>query len=119
MSKNKETVAQKQSRLAPSFEKFWDAYPRKQGKKPSFLKWCALNPDDSTYYRILSSIEAFKLTRQWQDPQYIPMPQTFLNQERWNDQIPEPAKKPGALAVGRGAESLVNERAVTIKIPEA
>lgn len=118
MPKKKETKAEKEARLTPSFVEFWTAYPRKENKKPSFLKWCAINPNDELVRKIITSVEKYKLTRQWQDKQFIPMPQTFLNQERWENEVPPPAKKAVELDA-RGADKLVNERAVTIKIPTA
>ena len=34
---------------------------------------------------ILKALESHKQSDQWQNPQYIPNPETYLNQEKWND----------------------------------
>jgi predicted phage replisome organizer len=79
-----------------SFNEFWAAYPRKQGKKPAQQRWKARE-----FYKlldvILSDIE-FRMKHHkpngWLDPetgsmtdgQFIPLPATYLNQERWEDE---------------------------------
>lgn len=70
------------------FEKFWQAYPRKSGKKVAMKCWEKLAPDSETYSAILVSIESQKKSEQWQKQhgQFIPMPSTFLNQGRWMDE---------------------------------
>jgi len=56
------------------FEKAWLTYPRKVGKGAA---------------RKACSVEAHKKTSQWQDHKYIPHFATFLNQERWEDDVEE------------------------------
>lgn len=68
------------------FEKFWSAYPRKSAKaqaRKAFSKITA----DQLENTILPDIEKRKKSSQWQDQQYIPYPATYLNGERWNDEI--------------------------------
>lgn len=69
------------------FEKFWKEYPRKIGKKKSKEKFLKLKPDNILFRKIMESLELHKKTIQWQDIQYIPHAITWLNQERWNDEI--------------------------------
>jgi hypothetical protein len=71
------------------FERFWQAYPRKIGKGAAFRTWKKLNgtrPDADELVRI---VEQHKRSEQWKRDggQYIPHPQTWLNQERWNDEL--------------------------------
>jgi hypothetical protein len=64
---------------------FWSAYPRKIGKficKKSFDK---ISPE--SYPKIMAALEIQKTTAQWQDPKYIPYPATWLNQQRWEDEV--------------------------------
>lgn len=81
--KNKNTTVIK-------FESFWSAYPRKAGKKTALQKWTKVNPDDELTDRIIAHVESMKQTSQWlrDNGEYIPHPATFLNQERWNDDVP-------------------------------
>ena len=66
------------------FEKFWKAYPKKVGKKKVQDKFDANNyPIDL----IIKNIELQKKSEQWQNQQYIPNPETYLNQERWTDEV--------------------------------
>ena len=70
------------------FEKFWKAYPKKVGKKKVQDKFDANNfPIDL----IIKNIELQKKSDQWQNQQYIPNPETYLNQERWTDEVVLPS----------------------------
>jgi hypothetical protein len=73
------------------FEKFWEAYPKKVKRKPSLEVW-RRKKLDSLKDRILQDI-AMRLSsdRRWIEG-YIPDPTTYLNQERWNDEIQKPGK---------------------------
>lgn len=71
-----------------NFEEFWQAYPRKVGKGKA----------REAYGRALRSTDAATIAEQARryahsvrakDPQYIPYPTTWLNQERWADDLPE------------------------------
>jgi hypothetical protein len=69
------------------FKKFYEAYPRKVNKKEAFFRW--KNANLPSLEIILSAIERQKKSEQWQRDygKYIPYPSTWLNQERWNDEI--------------------------------
>ena len=61
---------------------FWNSYPKKIGKKKVEEKFLQNKyPIDD----ILKALEIHKQSDQWQNPQYIPNPETYLNQEKWND----------------------------------
>ena len=61
-----------------------NAYPKKIGKKKVEDKFNAIEfPID----KILKNIELQKQSDQWQTQQYIPNPETYLNQERWQDEV--------------------------------
>jgi hypothetical protein len=68
------------------FELFWNAYPNKTGKKPAAEKWQRLNGTRPDIQIILSAVETQKKSRKWKEG-YVPNPVTWLNQERWNDEI--------------------------------
>lgn len=68
------------------FEQFWSVYPKKVAKaeaRKAFAK--KVRHEDMT--KLLATIDKYKRTKQWSDKQYIPHPTTFLNQERWNDEV--------------------------------
>ncbi|MFW2056294.1 hypothetical protein [Acinetobacter haemolyticus] len=83
---------QGQEVLQRDFEKFWNAYPKKQQKKPAFDKFKKINFKKYPLEIILSALEKQKGSSQWQkeNGQFIPMATTWIYQERWNDQIELP-----------------------------
>ena len=71
--------------LISSFEKFWALYPNKTEKKKSFQKWMKLKQKDID--KIFETIENFIKNKPF--PSYNhPNPSTYINNERWNDEIP-------------------------------
>lgn len=73
------------------FERFYQAYPKKVSKDYALKCFEKINPDDELLETMLKAIERQKMTRQWQDKQYIPNPSTWLNQGKWKDEIPDDA----------------------------
>ena len=75
-----------------AFEKFWDIYPKKRGKDPANKAWDKLKGDADLYYEICDAVMAWRETEDWlkNDGQFIPNASTFLNQKRWQDEIPPP-----------------------------
>jgi hypothetical protein len=69
------------------FEKFYQAYP-KHLKKAEVEKWFYKNkPDETLFKTMITQLEKFKKTKEWNQTQYIPYPSTWLNQKRWEDEI--------------------------------
>jgi len=80
-------VSTKERKNTTPFDTFWDSYPVKVNKKRCAELWKKLNPDEELVKNMLSSIEAWKQTRQWREG-YVPYPDTWLRGEKWNDEIP-------------------------------
>lgn len=83
---------------AEGFDEFWKAYPRKDSKKVARQKWDKIRPDEETRKKILADIERRKRSTEWlkDNGQFIPMPSTYLNQQRWDDEgvtLSEPEAK--------------------------
>lgn len=76
----------------PDFDKFWDAYPKKEGKKPAAKAWAKTNGNRPPIDQILAHIEKRKSI--WSEYKFIPHPTTFINQERWNDDLTAAVQKP-------------------------
>ncbi len=83
---DKNTIVRESERR---FDVFWDAYPRKASKKDAKKSWNRINPSDELLEVMLGAINEWKRTEQWSDERYIPLPSTWLNQERWNDEVPK------------------------------
>jgi len=79
------------SKDSDGFEAFWSAYPRKVGKgkaREAYAKALAL----SDALSLIEQAQRYASACQGKDEQFIPHPSTWLNQERWADEIPEPVK---------------------------
>ena len=71
-----------------TFDDFWTLYPRHIAKKDAVKAWSKINPD--LYPDILSSLVKWRGV--WSaktEIQFIPYPATWLNGERWTDEIPQ------------------------------
>lgn len=71
------------------FESFWAFYPRKVGKAQARKAWKKLNPSDETVKLIAENIALRTMSGDWQtaDKTFIPHAATYLNNERWCDEI--------------------------------
>lgn len=76
-----------------TFEQFWITYPkeRRVGKKRARQAWekAGITPD--MVPGILAALERQKRTPQWtkNGGQFIPHPTTWINGERWTDEVPD------------------------------
>jgi hypothetical protein len=66
------------------FDEFWKKYGKKVGRTPALKKWMKLQRVDVE--KILETVDAFVLANP--DLQYRPHPITYLNQRRWEDELP-------------------------------
>lgn len=78
-----------------SFEKFWASYPRKENKKKATQAWEKIAPDEKLVSRIMVGLEAHKSGEQWtrDGGKFVPHPTTWLNGERWEDEVKGGKKK--------------------------
>ena len=83
------------------FEKFWEAYPKKVARSECLRVWGSptskfrkealeKEPDAEFVEKIVSALEQQKQGNSWQkdNGEFIPNPTTWLNQGRWNDELP-------------------------------
>lgn len=82
---------------AMTFDDFWRAYPRKENKKGSADIWKRKGLDAVAVTIVAHVQRRAKDDQKWSDG-YIPMPATFLNQERWNDEYQTKQRRDPALA---------------------
>jgi hypothetical protein len=75
-----------------AFDEFWAAYPRKEAKGAA-RKAFAKAMKKATVETMLDALRWQRQRPQWlkDNGDYIPLPATWLNQERWDD---EPSKTP-------------------------
>lgn len=68
------------------FEEFWSIYPKKVGKGSAKKAFAKVKEPLET---LVSAVKRQECSSQWSkdNGQYIPNPATWLNQERWNDEL--------------------------------
>lgn len=71
-----------------TFDDFWTIYPRKEGKGAARKAWAKavklIAVDD-----LLPIVRSFSVRVHGTEPRFIPFPATWLNQERWSDEVDE------------------------------
>lgn len=84
-----------------SFRAFWEAYPKKKGRKEALDAWNSLKPNMQLFQRILVVLKKECQTDQWQKNggDYIPYPAKWLRREPWDDEcyVSESFKNPADL----------------------
>ena len=77
-----------------TFDRFWDAYPKKQKKLNAQKAWHKLKPDTVLAEQIIRDVRIRSQRLDWlkENGKYVPMPTTYLNGQRWTDELPEPKR---------------------------
>ena len=78
-----EPIVRLKDGLIPSFEDWWNAYNKKRGRKKAESKWNKLSHADKI--ACMKATPAYVASTP--DVQYRLDPLTYLNGERWNDEI--------------------------------
>lgn len=80
--------------LSAAFDRFWEAYPRHQGKEAARKALEKLKPDAALLEIMLSALERQRASDQWRRDggQFIPHPATWLNGRRWEDEEAAPTE---------------------------
>ena len=87
-----ETV--KDSFKKEDFDIFYREYPKHKGRKDAFTVWMKLKPSNELLQTILKAITIQKQSKEWNknNGEYIPLPATWLNANRWEDEVEENKK---------------------------
>jgi hypothetical protein len=77
-----------------AFDRFWKAYPKKQKRLDAQKAWKKLKPDAGLAEQIISDVRRRSQTRDWlkDERKYVPLPTSYLNGRRWEDELPEPKR---------------------------
>ena len=75
--------------ILTKFNEFWKIYPNKVAKKTTFKVFKKINPSDALLKQILAALERQAASEKWQRDggKYIPNPPTWLNGNRWEDEV--------------------------------
>lgn len=74
-----------QKEVDERFETFWSSYPVKKAKANARAAWDRREFSDEDVTLLMSALN--RQRESWTDPRYIPHAATWLNQERWNDEV--------------------------------
>lgn len=89
-------------KYSDDFLAFWEAYPNKSAKKAAFRMWIRIKNVRDLLPEMLKALEEQKKSDRWMKDsgQFIPHPATWLNGERWKDQLALPMLQgPGSLII--------------------
>jgi hypothetical protein len=75
------------------FEEWWVEYPRKIGKGAARKAWDRISPDREFTDKAIAKVRESKQSADWkrEHGKFIPHPATWLNQDRWEDEITIPS----------------------------
>jgi hypothetical protein len=71
------------------FDVFYAAYPNHKGRVKALAAWMKVNPDCSQTAAIMAGLARYIASAEWarDGGRFIPHPTTWLNQQRWNDEV--------------------------------
>lgn len=85
------TLMGKEFDVEESFDQFWDAYPNKKKKKDAHRVWLKIAKNHIIANDIIKHVQRMATTEDWskEKGKFVPHPTTYLNGERWNEDIPD------------------------------
>ena len=84
--KETETDTRSKKPRSAEFDKFWMVYPRKVNKGLAMKAW-EKAASKAAPALIIAAVEAWKVSKDFPDPDFIPHPSSWLNGERWSDEL--------------------------------
>ena len=77
--------------LSCDFEAFYDAYPKKKGRKKAEKVWKSLSPSQELFQTIMGALERQKRSSEWkrEKGRFIPLPEKWIDEQRWDDELQE------------------------------
>lgn len=86
---DKKRIEENRNTLVERFDIFWSMYPRKESKKKALAAWLKIAPDAKLNDAIIKGLQKYLTCEQWvkDDGRFIPHPTTWLNGERWLDEV--------------------------------
>jgi len=80
------------------FDEFWKAYPNKKDKQKAMRAWSKHRPE---LKKVLSALKTQSQSDQWtkEDGRFIPLPTTWLNGARWEDEASGKPEKVDRLVI--------------------
>ena len=77
------------------FEQWWKLYPRKTGKAKCKMKFLKVCTSEEMFNAMLEKLkEQIDVVYSKREMKFIPLPETYLNQGRWEDEVSPDNSKP-------------------------
>lgn len=78
------------------FEQFWKLYPKKRSLKEARKAWAKLKPNQELRQTLITALGSHCVSEDWTKDQgrYIPNASTWINGERWTDELTPAGGKP-------------------------
>lgn len=86
-----EKVKRKKIELSTEgFDEWWELYPRKDAKKKALETWGRLAPDEELRAKMMTVLQAQVIAWRDREKKHILLPTTYLNGQRWEDEVKSP-----------------------------
>lgn len=82
------------------FKRFWDFYPRGENKQGAIRAWDRLSPTDEQIDQMAKALKRQMQSEEWKNGIGIPHASTWLNNQRWEDEVKAAAPLPEVDARG-------------------
>lgn len=78
------------------FEQFWKLYPKKAKRKDALRAWQKLKPSAELQEVLITALGKHCVSHDWtkEGGRYVPLPASWINGERWEDELPAGGAKP-------------------------
>lgn len=88
ISEDTNVIKEEKSEIDEMFDMFWIVYPKKSNKKGAKVSFKRIKNLKTEFPLLMEALERFKKSKQWtkQNGEFIPLPTTWINQERWKDE---------------------------------
>lgn len=108
--KRKEPVAEPTEEQKACFELFWQAYWRRVAKKAAAVAYHRAVTTLEAHERVMEAVRAQTPEMIRRDVEFRPHPATWLNQERWTDEVAgSPRRTPPPAAGAAELQKLLDE----------
>lgn len=89
------------------FAQFWEAYPKRKDKQKALKAFQKLNPNLELFQQILAALDWQKQQPEWlkSNGQFVPLPASWLNGRRWEDERPATSALPTTGTADSGASA--------------
>lgn len=95
-------ILSKDNKTISSFSIFYGLYPRKAGKAAAEKAWLKIKPDEILLGVMMAALQWQREQDGWKKDKgkFIPLPGSWLNGRRWEDEQPQAAKSEECAIVG-------------------